>query len=778
MKIEVRLTEGKNIIDLALQHYGDAVAGIDLLMNDNPGVSVNTAFQAGEVIIIDEDKAANRAVRDYFAQRRISVNTGDVPVPATPTMLAAVTGADLGEIDLSWTDNATDEDSYELWRSTAPDSGFVVIATLPADTTTYADTGLANTTTYYYRLRARNAFASSPFTAVVSANTIGWVLRVAASNPSVLSFTKTGAPATYISAGGITEVFFTDAISTATEFIADDADNPDTNAGITGVLNLAAFTGLRTVRARNQSFAFVPGTWVRNANVVINLSNSLITAERTNNVINSVIIANGGTTTDNGTEYTGVPGETHANRQLIIGYIELDLTASENIITFQKVVALQSVGWTITTIKTLCLKSFAVDTVDTFFAVTSLEKTRRLFGLDYVSGAPLDIDLYETLPNASAGGSTGRLAQSYAGVNTWLLNDTNYNAWAEGDDNSKALRFFAADTLSTGNRSNLRYQAFPTALRACGAVQDVLGLKAFVAYGLKVVQTEYTGALIRLIRVSDNVQADFFPNGNGNLRWVDVDAAPASGETASITAWIGASTARVLTFYDQSGIDLTEISPGVPIKPTPYNATPTTSGRRPLLDVVNRGIRADAGDQNLVFNFGTAPLWLSRPHVNGGVVLSLVCRYKALGNPIGFGDPIRAGLVSVRNSDLNNIPISIATSPNTPNDTHQIRGIIGKGASNSFLETNMPTPSDYVVATIARNRDLAEFYLDDTKISEGVVTDFNEYSGTPNFGITVGNLTPSSNTRGNRNVPFSEIIIYQDKLTAEQVQQVSLFLNL
>jgi hypothetical protein len=502
MKIEVRLTEGKNIIDLALQHYGDAVAGIDLLMNDNPGITPNSAFQAGEVIIIDEDKAANRAVRDYFAQRRISVNTGDVPVPATPTLLMAVTGAGLGEIDLSWQDNATDEDSYELWRSTAPDSGFVVIATLPADTTTYADTGLANTTTYYYRLRARNAFASSPFTAVVSANTIGWVLRVAASNPSVLSFTKTGAPATYISAGGITEVFFTDAISTATEFIADDESDPDNNAGITGVLNLAAFTGLRTVRARNQSFDFVPGTWVRNANVVINLSNSLVTAQRLKDVVNSIIIANGGTTTDNGTEYTGVAGETHANRQLIIGYIELDLTAPENIITFQKVVALQSVGWTITTIKTLCLKSFAVDTVDTFFAVTSLEKTRRLFGLDYVSGAPLDIDLYETLPNASAGGSTGRLAQSYAGVNTWLLNDTNYNAWAEGDDNSKALRFFAADTLSTGNRSNLRYQAFPTATRACGAVQDVLGLNAFLAYSTrKVLQSGYTG--------------DFFVSNNG-----------------------------------------------------------------------------------------------------------------------------------------------------------------------------------------------------------------------------------------------------------------------
>jgi hypothetical protein len=249
-------------------------------------------------------------------------------------------------------------------------------------------------------------------------------------------------------------------------------------------------------------------------------------------VVNSIIIANGGTTTDNGTEYTGVAGETHANRQLIIGYIELDLTAPENIITFQKVVALQSVGWTITTIKTLCLKSFEVNTVDTFFAVIRLEKTRRLLGLDYISGQPLDIDLYETVANAGTGGSTGRLAQSYAGVNTWLLNDTNYNAWAEGDDNSKALRFFAADTLSTGNRSNLRYQAFPTATRACGAVQDVLGLQAVSAYSTrKILQAGYAGPLFHN---QSDLQAD------GDLKvWFNQSSTPNANLVQAGTSRIG-----------------------------------------------------------------------------------------------------------------------------------------------------------------------------------------------------------------------------------------------
>jgi hypothetical protein len=501
--------------------------------------------------------------------------------------------------------------------------------------------------------------------------------------------------------------------------------------------------------------------------VVINLSNSLVTGQRLKDVVNSIIIANGGTTTDNGTEYTGVAGETHANRQLIIGYIELDLTAPENIITFQKVVALQSVGWTITTIKTLCLKSFAVDTVDTFFAVTSLEKTRRLFGLDYVSGAPLDIDLYETLPNASAGGSTGRLAQSYAGVNTWLLNDTNYNAWAEGDENSKALRFFAADTLSTGNRSNLRYQALPTATRACGAVQDVLGLKAFASYGLRLITGTYTGKAITLRRVTGGTVADFYFNAAGRLRWLDTDPAPSLGETQSIETWAGASEVRVVTLYDQSG--------------SSFDCTAVTT-RQPLLDRTVRGIRATAQGQGLFFTIGSVPSWLS----TSNVALTFVANFQTLNGAYGFGNGA-AGLCTIRNGVTSNIPLLVFVRDSDLKSVVQINK--RPEATNPPVQTMLstdtfPKPSIKTTIFAARDANSLDFYRRNGDLSknEQFTTALNPlasngYAGT-GYEIVLCNVqVTTAGGASNGNVPFSEIIVYQDKLTAEQVQQVSLFLN-
>jgi hypothetical protein len=61
------------------------------------------------------------------------------------------------------------------------------------------------------------------------------------------------------------------------------------------------------------------------------------------------------------------------------------------------------------------------------------------------------------------------------------------------------------------------------------------------AYSLKLIRAAYSGDLARLRRVSDNVEDDFGPDGTG---WIDA---------AAITTWLGGSSARVVTMYDQSG---------------------------------------------------------------------------------------------------------------------------------------------------------------------------------------------------------------------------------
>jgi hypothetical protein len=94
------------------------------------------------------------------------------PPPASPTNLQA-TAASGSRIDLTWSDVATNEASYELQR--APDAGgvpgtYAPLATLAANTTGYIDLGLQPNTPYWYRVRAVNAGGPSAF-ATVSAST-------------------------------------------------------------------------------------------------------------------------------------------------------------------------------------------------------------------------------------------------------------------------------------------------------------------------------------------------------------------------------------------------------------------------------------------------------------------------------------------------------------------------------------------------------------------------------------------------------------------------------
>ncbi len=89
--------------------------------------------------------------------------------PATPSGLSASVAGDTA-IAVSWADNADDEDEYQLQRSVGS-GGFSVIATLPAETVSYADNGLNPGTSYRYRVRARNSAGSSSYSNTGEATT-------------------------------------------------------------------------------------------------------------------------------------------------------------------------------------------------------------------------------------------------------------------------------------------------------------------------------------------------------------------------------------------------------------------------------------------------------------------------------------------------------------------------------------------------------------------------------------------------------------------------------
>lgn len=93
------------------------------------------------------------------SNRTVTATFTATAAPATPTMLTAVITPS-GAAELRWMDVASNEVDYRIDRSVLPTSGFMEIATLPADSTmaTIPSLGIG---THYFRVRATNTGGSS-----------------------------------------------------------------------------------------------------------------------------------------------------------------------------------------------------------------------------------------------------------------------------------------------------------------------------------------------------------------------------------------------------------------------------------------------------------------------------------------------------------------------------------------------------------------------------------------------------------------------------------------
>lgn len=90
-------------------------------------------------------------------------------VPSAPSSLAAE-AVSLFQINLSWTDNSTNELGFKIERS-LDGTNFVQIAQVLAATTVYRDLNRFPDTKYFYRARAFNAKGDSAYTGVARAQT-------------------------------------------------------------------------------------------------------------------------------------------------------------------------------------------------------------------------------------------------------------------------------------------------------------------------------------------------------------------------------------------------------------------------------------------------------------------------------------------------------------------------------------------------------------------------------------------------------------------------------
>lgn len=97
----------------------------------------------------------------------------DMGLPVAPSGLTAL-GKSRSSISLKWADNSGNETAFELWRSGTADGTYSLLATLPANTTTYQDNGLAENTAYYYKVRAAINTNYSAYTSVAVGQTYAY----------------------------------------------------------------------------------------------------------------------------------------------------------------------------------------------------------------------------------------------------------------------------------------------------------------------------------------------------------------------------------------------------------------------------------------------------------------------------------------------------------------------------------------------------------------------------------------------------------------------------
>lgn len=80
-------------------------------------------------------------------------------IPIAPSSLNAI-AVSTSEINLSWTDNSTNETSFKIERKSG-NGNYTVIETIGADITSFNDTGLTPNTSYTYRVYAYNSAGNS-----------------------------------------------------------------------------------------------------------------------------------------------------------------------------------------------------------------------------------------------------------------------------------------------------------------------------------------------------------------------------------------------------------------------------------------------------------------------------------------------------------------------------------------------------------------------------------------------------------------------------------------
>lgn len=154
---------------------------------------------------------ANNAGGDSASSNVASVATLTAPtLPVAPTSLFAV-AASASRVNLTWADNSSNENGFQIWRTSNNGRSWTNIANVSANTTSFADSGVSARRTFSYAVRAFNGVGYSAYsnTATVTTprasfgggNSLWFSATVATPSQAIALPTSPASQATTTSAG-------------------------------------------------------------------------------------------------------------------------------------------------------------------------------------------------------------------------------------------------------------------------------------------------------------------------------------------------------------------------------------------------------------------------------------------------------------------------------------------------------------------------------------------------------------------------------------------------
>ncbi len=142
-----------------------ATLGVNSSSYTDNGLNASTTYYYR----VQASSSATSSAYSNTANAATAAGAGTAPNAPTGLALQSRTSS---SISLSWIDNASNEDNFELQRSLSAGTGFATIATLPANTSSYTDNGLSANTAYFYRVRSTNTNGASAYSNELSTSTL------------------------------------------------------------------------------------------------------------------------------------------------------------------------------------------------------------------------------------------------------------------------------------------------------------------------------------------------------------------------------------------------------------------------------------------------------------------------------------------------------------------------------------------------------------------------------------------------------------------------------